>query len=122
LFSTEGSWEAHWRRHDWNYPGRFLNQWEEVEFGLLGVDRSQRGNPQLFIWSKENIRIPVSRDLPLSQQETVTFEIAILCETEPDKDGKKQHPRPRRYSFGVGPDPDSEVGYEIVSPLHEVAM
>ncbi len=108
---TGGSWYCHWRREPVGYEGRLLAEGEPVEIGLLGVTRRESGNPLLFIWSKENARIPVSRDRPIEQQTVITAHVTVTCATE-----KGERGRPQQLTFAIAPDPGSPVGYAVVAP------
>ena len=65
---------AHWRGL---ISPHYLSVWDPQQFGLLGIAASPGRNPALFVWAQDNIRIPVTRDLPLERQEPIEFVVTF---------------------------------------------
>src|SRR5262249_7459203 len=87
----------------------------EVRSVLLQVSRHEKnGNPTLWIREVAMKRAyPVTRDVPLSEQQLVTLEVAVTCEARVG--GKAEKGETLRRTYTVAPDPaNPAVGYKVV--------
>lgn len=112
----EHPYEGHWRGRPRDFDGDLV-EYDEAQYGLLGVGQFPSGNPTLFIYSKDSVGqsdqsqhagIPISRDLPLKEQGTTTVTFVVTSEAKTGEKGEKIERR-----FSVIPDPEEAVGYKV---------
>lgn len=82
---------------------------EEADYALLYVRESQNKHQALAIFA-EGGWTPITRDLPIREQKEVTVRFFVNCVAGEER-GKSQE-----FSFTVAPDPNSTVGYKLVTP------
>jgi hypothetical protein len=116
----EHSWEGHWRGRPADFDGQ-LRPYEEAQYGLLIVIRFPESHPGIYLFSREVIQdqhraISLSRNLPLTEQGDLKFDVSFTCESEADKHGKRQRGKTIERSFSLVPDPSpsSSASYRIV--------
>lgn len=85
---------------------------------LLSANRDPSGHPSLWIVPNNgNAPIPVSRDVPLSEQGKVTLNVSFTCESVATAtEGKPEVINLGSKIYSVAPDLENrEVGYKIIS-------
>ncbi len=115
----ERSWEGHWRGRNLDFDGEF-SEFEQAQYGLLGVVEHQSGSRHLFIWSREQAVHSASRWVApvfISFGDVaVTLTVVATCTANTSGDRKAQS-----IKFHITPDSSSSNGYKITSAKHQVS-
>jgi hypothetical protein len=111
----EHGYDAHWRGRKNQH--RVLNAGEPQQFGLLVGRIPGIGNPGLAIWAHDDEFWPITKNSPLTEQGIITFDVTAVCESEPDKDGRKARSKLVERTFQITPDQQSPIGYRIVTDI-----